>query len=258
MGTGGVRPHYIRARRPGYGAGVSTNITRAVPRPVGPPRGRRTTIALKILMAGTGIIFIGYVLAHMYGNLKAFGGQQTFDTYAHHLRTIGEPLLPYAGLLWVIRFVLILSLVGHVFAAFKLWSRAQHARSTRYAVRKAVHSTISSKWMRWGGVALLAFVIFHLLQFSFRVVTPGGDSASPFLRLVNGFNLWWVFAIYVVALVALAMHLRHGIWSASQTLGWTNSALSRRISNLVAIGIALVVSIGFLLPPLFILLGVIK
>lgn len=258
MGAGQGQPHYVRRRLRGYGAEVSTNNTRAVPRPVGPPRGRRTTIALKILMAGTGIVFIGYVLAHMYGNLKAFGGRETFDTYAEHLRTIGEPLLPYAGLLWVIRVVLILSLVGHVFAAFKLWNRAQHARSTKYAVRKAVSSTISSKWMRWGGVALLAFIIFHLLQFTFRAVTPGGDADSPYLRLVNGFNLWWVFAIYVVALFALAMHLRHGIWSASQTLGWTSSALSRRISNLVAIGIALIVSIGFLLPPLFVLLGVIK
>jgi len=236
---------------------VATTTT-AASRPAGPPRGRRTTIALKILMAGTGAIFVGYVLLHMYGNLMAFGGQDTYDNYSHHLRTLLEPMLPYSGFLWVLRLVLILSLIGHVFAAFKLWGRAHSARSTKYAVRKAVSSTLSSKSMRWGGVALLAFVIFHILQFTTRTLTPGGDSGSPFVRLSNGFSLWWVFLIYLIAMVALAMHLRHGIWSAAQTLGWTSSALSRRVANLVAIGVAAVVSIGFIVPPLFILLGVIQ
>ncbi len=237
--------------------GVATPTT-AASRPAGPPRGRRTTIALKILMAGTGAIFVGYVLLHMYGNLMAFGGRDTYDTYAHHLRTFGEPMLPYGGLLWVIRLVLLLSLVGHAYAAFTLWNRAQKARTTRYAVRKAVSSSLSSKWMRWGGVALLAFVIFHILQFTTRTVTPGGDDESPFVRLSNGFSLWWVFGIYLIAMVALAMHLHHGIWSAAQTLGWTSSALSRRIAKLTGLGVAAVVAGGFILPPLFILLGIIN
>jgi len=236
---------------------VATNM-KAVVRPAGPPRGTRTTVALKILMAGTGAIFVGYVLLHMYGNLMAFGGRETYDTYAHHLRTFGEPMLPGGGLLWVLRLVLILSLIGHVFAAVILWNRAHKARRTKYAVRKAVSSTLSSKWMRWGGVALLAFVIFHILQFTTRTITPGGDSDSPFVRLSNGFHLWWVFLIYLIAMFALAMHLRHGVWSAAQTLGWTSSASSRRAANLVGIGLAAVVSFGFIVPPLFILLGVIK
>ncbi len=209
-------------------------------------------------MAVTGAIFVGYVLLHMYGNLMAFGGADVYNTYAHHLRTFLMPMLPYQGFLWVLRLVLVLALVGHVFAAFTLWNRAQKARTTRYAVKKAVAATLSAKWMRWGGVALLAFVVFHLLEFTTRTITPGGDSDSPFTRLTNGFSLWWVFLIYLVAMFALAMHLHHGIWSAAQTLGWTSSALSRRVAKTLGLTIALVVSVGFIVPPFLILVGVIK
>lgn len=221
-------------------------------------KGRRTTIALKLLMAVTGAVFVAYVLLHMYGNLKAFGGREAYDTYAEHLRTLGEPLLPYSGALWVIRLVLILSLVGHAFAAFTLWNRANRARPQRYAVKKAVVSSLSSRWMRWGGTALLLFVVFHILQFTTRTITPGGDSDSPYVRLVNGFSLWWVFAIYALAMIALGMHLHHGIFSAAQTLGWTSSALSRRVARTAGVVVALVIAVGFILPPLFILIGVIK
>ena len=76
-------------------------------------------------MAVTGLILIGYLLAHMYGNLKVFAGPEAFNEYAHHLRTLGQPILPYSGALWVIRAVLIISLIGHMYAAFRLWSRAR-------------------------------------------------------------------------------------------------------------------------------------
>lgn len=236
---------------------VATSTT-AGSRRTGLSRLLNTTVLLKIVMAGTGLIFIGYVLAHMYGNLMAFGGRQTYDDYAHHLRTLLMPMLPYSGFLWVMRLVLIGALVGHVASAFLLWNRAQKARTHRYEVKKAVSSSLSSRWMRWGGVALLAFVIFHLLQFTTRTITPGGDSDSPFVRLSNGFHLWWVFAIYVVAMVALAMHLHHGIWSACQTLGWTSSAKARTTAKRAGLAVAVIVAVGFILPPLMILTGVIK
>ena len=91
-------------------------------------RASRSTISLKLLMAVTGILFILYVLLHMYGNLKAFSGHDAYNTYAEHLRTLGEPMLPYGGFLWVMRVVLIVALIGHVYAAVALWRRAAHAR----------------------------------------------------------------------------------------------------------------------------------
>ncbi|GAA1899109.1 succinate dehydrogenase cytochrome b subunit [Lapillicoccus jejuensis] len=221
---------------------------------------RRTTIAMKMVMATTGIVFVLFVLAHMYGNLKMFGGQAAYDEYAHHLRTLAEPIAPYSGVLWVLRVVLLGSLVAHVYSAFYLWSRAQSARSTRYQVKKAVASTLSAKFMRWGGVTLLLFIVFHILQFTTQTINVNGQYDSPYRRYVSAFQpgVWWVFVIYALAMVALAMHIRHGVWSASQTLGWTGSATARRRANLAGYVLATVVSLGFILPPIFVLVGAIK
>lgn len=213
---------------------------------------------MKLVMAVSGALFVLYVIAHMYGNLKAFGGQQAFDEYSEHLRSLGEPILPYSGFLWVLRIILILALIAHVYAAFYLWSRAQGARTTQYAMKKAAAATLSARFMRWGGVAILLFLVFHLLQFTTNTIRANGDYPSPYQRLVAGFQVWWVVLIYVLAMVALGMHLRHGIWSASQTLGWTSSARARRTANSLAILVGIVVVVGFLLPPLSILFGFVK
>jgi len=219
---------------------------------------------MKLLMAVTGVLFVLYVLAHMYGNLKVFAGQDAFDTYAHHLRTIGEPILPYKGFLWVFRVVLIFSLLGHAYSAFYLWSKASGARSNRYAVRAASVMAWKSRAMRWGGVALLAFLVWHLIEFTIVKVNVNPDVASkpladsPYQLVVASFQVWWLVVIYLVALVALGLHLRHGVWSAAQTLGWTNSPRSRRTAQLTGDLIAGVVAVGFALPPLFILFGAVK
>lgn len=211
-------------------------------------------------MAVTGLVFIAYLVLHMYGNLKVFAGQDAFDDYAHHLRTFGEPILPYAGLLWVIRVVLLVSLAVHAFAAFKLWARAAGARSHKYVMKKAVVSSLSSRTMRWGGIAILLFVIFHILQLTTRTITPGGDSDSPYQRMVNGFSgdTWWVAVIYLLAMVALAMHLRHGVFSAAQTLGYTSNPAAQRRFNIAGYVVATVVAGGFALVPLSILFGIVE
>lgn len=222
-----------------------------------------STLFLKTVMAVSGLIFVLYVLLHMYGNLKVFWGEAAFNTYAEHLRTIGEPMLPYAGLLWVIRVVLIIAVVAHVYSAAQLWKRANAAREQKYAVKKAVAASFSSKWMRWGGVALLLFVIWHLLHFTIAKINvgSGGQGAeitqNPYQLVVHSFGAWWMVIIYLLALAALGMHLHHGIWSASQTLGFTNTPQQRKIAKTVAALVALVVAVGFALPPLFILFGVI-
>lgn len=210
-------------------------------------------------MAVTGIIFVLYVLLHMYGNLKVFAGQDAFDTYAHHLRTLGEPMLPHKGVLWVLRVVLLLSVIGHAYAAFTLWSRAQKARPTKYVMKKAVAATLSSKFMRWGGVALLLFVIFHLLHLTTHTINVNGDPESPYERVVSSFQpeQWWVAVIYLLAMGALAMHLRHGVWSACQTLGYTNTARSRNRANFAGVFLAVVIAGGFALVPLSILFGIV-
>ena len=209
-------------------------------------------------MAVTGVVFLLFVLLHMYGNLKAFAGHDAYNDYAEHLRTLGEPMLPYAGFLWVLRVVLIVALVLHVWAALKLTLRARRARTVRYQVKKNLASTLSSRTMRWGGLALLVFVVWHLINFTIgKVNVTGGPTNDPYNLLVDSFSTWWLTVIYLLAMVALGMHLRHGVWSAAQTLGVTNNARARRNAKVGGVVAAVVIAGGFALVPIFILAGVI-
>ena len=227
-------------------------------------KARRTTVFMKALMAVSGLFFVFYVLMHMYGNLKILSGNQAFDEYALHLRTILQPILPFGGFLWIFRFMLIVALAAHAYSAFYLWSKANNARTTRYYAKEAARRTLKTKWMRWGGVALLAFLVFHLIQFTvvkvnFNGSVPDsriGDSAAALV--IAAFQLWWVVLIYLIALVALGLHLYHGTFSAAQTLGWTDTPRARATAKGTAHVIAAVVAIGFAIPPLAILFGIVK
>jgi succinate dehydrogenase / fumarate reductase cytochrome b subunit len=211
-------------------------------------------------MAVSGLILIGYLLAHMYGNLKVFAGPEAFNEYAHHLRTLGEPILPYSGVLWIIRVILIVSIVAHMYAAFTLWSRARKARGglRRYHSNRArlgVRRTYASFTLRWGGVVIVLFVIYHLLHLTWNVIHPGGAAATPYDRVVNGFQIWAVVLGYTIAVLAVGLHVRHGTWSALTTLGANTSSLARRRLNVIAYAVAGLLTIGFLLPPFAILFG---
>ena len=212
-------------------------------------------------MAGTGLVFVGYVLIHMYGNLKMLAGEEAFNTYAEHLRPFGEPLLPHEGLLWIIRVVLVVAVIGHIYAAFSLWSRAGTARRTKYAATKTAMRTA---WMRWGGVFLLLFIIWHLLHFTILKISVNPDAqgpnveSNPYQLVVASFQVPWMTLIYLLALGALALHLAHGVFSAQQTLGLTGSAAGYRRAKVIGHVTAAVVAVGFAIPPILILFGLIK
>jgi succinate dehydrogenase / fumarate reductase cytochrome b subunit len=212
-------------------------------------------------MAGTGLVFVGFVLLHMYGNLKVLQGQAAFNTYAEHLRTFGEPILPYGGLLWILRVVLILSLVGHLYAGLGLWARAGNARRTRYS---AARTAMRTKWMRWGGIALLLFLVWHLLEFTIVKISVNPDAQgadvvnNPYRLVVASFQVPWLTIIYLVAMGALGLHLAHGIFSSQQTLGWTSSPAAYRRARAIGYTLAAVIAVGFIIPPLAILFGLIK
>ncbi|GAW50491.1 MULTISPECIES: succinate dehydrogenase cytochrome b subunit [unclassified Nocardioides] len=221
-------------------------------------RASRSTITLKLLMAASGILFILFVLAHMYGNLKAFSGHDAYNDYAEHLRVMGEPMVPREGFLWILRAALIVALVVHVGSAVALWKRAHRARSTRYVVKKNKASSLSSRTMRWGGLTLLLFIIWHLVNFTIgKVNVSGGSTNDPYNLLVDTFDTWWMTLIYLAAMLALAMHLHHGVWSSAQTLGLTNNARARRNAKTLGWILAVVIAGGFSLVPIFVLAGVI-
>ena len=227
------------------------------------PRASRSTIALKLLMAISGLIFVLFVLLHMYGNLRAFWGETSYNTYAEGLRTFLTPDLPRTGFLWILRAVLVVSLVVHVYAAATLWRRAKAARPIKYQVKKHTGAIPASRLMRWGGVTLLLFIIWHLLEFTIVKINVGdggqGDAIThnPYRLLVASFDVWWLTLIYLVAMAMLGAHLHHGIWSSLQTLGLTNSARSRRSAKQFAFALAVIIAGGFSLVPIFIAVGVI-
>ena len=221
-------------------------------------RASRTTIALKLGMALSGVVFIGFVLGHMYGNLKAFAGHDAFNEYAHHLRELGEPMLPHEGFLWIMRVGLIVALAVHVYCAVVLWRRAARARTTKYVMKKHTGAIFASRLMRWGGVTILVFLVWHLLNFTIgKVNVQGGETDDAYNLLVDTFDVWWLTVIYLVAMLALGAHLHHGIWSAAQTLGWTGTAAKRARAKTVGFVIALIVTVGFSLVPLGVLAGII-
>jgi succinate dehydrogenase / fumarate reductase cytochrome b subunit len=214
-------------------------------------------------MAISGLIFVLFVLLHMYGNLRAFWGETSYNTYAEGLRTFLTPDLPRTGFLWILRAVLVVSLVVHVYAAATLWRRAKAARPIKYQVKKHTGAIPASRLMRWGGVTLLLFIIWHLLEFTIVKINVGdggqGDAIThnPYRLLVASFDVWWLTLIYLVAMAMLGAHLHHGIWSSLQTLGLTNSARSRRSAKQFAFALAVIIAGGFSLVPIFIAVGVI-
>jgi len=183
------------------------------------PKDEKPAIALKAVMAVSGLILFGFVLFHMIGNLKLYLGPAELNDYAHFLRTVGTPLLPETVLLWLARSVLILAVVLHIGSAWILTLRARRARPTAYAAPNRIHARYASRTMRWGGVIIALFVLYHLLHFTWGTLHPDFVPGDVYHNVVSGFRVWWVALIYIVAQLALGLHLDHGIWSLCQSLG---------------------------------------
>jgi succinate dehydrogenase / fumarate reductase cytochrome b subunit len=220
-----------------------------------PKAAKTSSVFKKIVMAVSGIILVLYLIAHMIGNLKAFSGRDEFNHYSEWLRTIGNPALPGATALWIIRIVLLVAVAAHIWAAVSLWRQAKRARPQGYVKKKQKAQSYASRTMRWGGVIIAAFVIWHLLDLTWGTVNSQGD-ASPYDRLVASFSNPVSTAFYAIAVILVGMHLRHGIWSATQTLGQSNRRREVTV-NYAATAIATVLTLGFLLTPFAVLFGLI-
>ncbi len=214
-----------------------------------------STVGKKIVMALSGIVLYGFVVVHMIGNLKLYQGAEKFDAYAHFLRTVGSPALGEGQALWIFRIVLLAALGVHIAAATQLTFLSWSARGTGYKVKKDLSFDYASRTMRWGGVVLLAFVVYHLLHLTLGTAHPDFRD-SAFHNVVSGFRQWPVSIAYVVAMIPLALHLYHGLWSATQTLAVTNPRVEpwRRP---VSAGVALVVAAGNVSFPLAVLAGIV-
>lgn len=211
-----------------------------------------TTIGKKLVVAVTGLGWIGFVFVHMIGNLKLFLGPEghgdnrpALNVYGEWLRELGTPALPRTMLLWFLRFGLITMFVGHVVIVAVLSWRNRAARPQRYAKTAHVQANPASLMMKWGGVTILAFLIFHLAHFTWGV-SPDIEfrRGEPYGNLTQAFyHRPWMGAIYLVAMVALAGHLYHGVYSTAQTLG-VNRARWERLVRRIATGTAAVIVAG--------------
>jgi len=208
-------------------------------------------------MAVTGLLLVGFLYAHMIGNLKIFFGAETFDHYAHWLRTIGTPLLPEAWYLWIQRAVLTVAVVGHIVAATILARRARQARPVKYAHRPKVQGSYAARTMRWGGVIIALFLVWHILDLTTGTVNPLPGDSSAYMKLVASFDRWYVSLFYILAVVALGFHIRHGLWSAIQTFG-ANSAMKQNALKTFALVVAVGITVGFAIVPLAVMTGLVR
>lgn len=245
-----------------YRGPVATVTTQQAGHKSGPNRTPKTgrwssSVFKKSVMAVTGIIFLLYVLAHMIGNLKALQGAEAFNSYSEFLRDLGEPIVPRLTVLTIIRVVLLVAVAAHIWAAFSLWRQAKRARPVGYVTKKRVQQSYASRTMRWGGVILILFIIWHILDLTLGAVNPAGRDSLPYGRLVESFSNPFVTAFYVLALVVLGFHIRHGVWSATQTLGHSNKRRERAV-NLFATAFAVVLIGGYLVVPFSVTFGLIS
>lgn len=219
----------------------------------------RSDIGKKAVMAVTGVMLFGFVLGHMFGNLKIYLGAESLNHYAEWLREMGSPLLPHGGLLWIARVVMLAAVGLHVLSAVLLWRKSRRARPQDYAERDTVEATYASRTVRWGGVIIGLFVFYHLAHFTF-----GPDWAHPdfivgdvYHNVVAGFQVWWVSAFYILANLALGLHLYHGLWSMFQSLGWYVPGNPHDWRRRFAQVFALVIAAGNISFPLAVLSGLV-
>lgn len=222
-----------------------------------------STVGKKLIVGVTGVILAGYVILHMLGNLKAFQGagsaseEAPIDKYAEFLRTVGAPVIPEDGVLWTVRVLLIAAFVIHIVGIYQLIERNRAARPAGHRSPRVLQRSISARTLAWSGVFLLAFVIFHVLQFTTLTIEPTDlERGAVYFNVYNAFSEWWLVLLYVAAVVSLGFHLRHGLWSVLQTHGFdkpNRNPTFRRGATITAVAVTL----GFAAVPLAVFFDVV-
>jgi succinate dehydrogenase / fumarate reductase, cytochrome b subunit len=219
---------------------------------VGSLRFWQTTVGKKAIMAVTGFILFGFVVVHLLGNLQIYVSAAKLDHYSAMLKSM-------PSLLWGARIALLVSVFLHIWASFQLWSLQRSARPIGYVKKANLHSTYASRTMKWSGPILLAFIIFHLLHFTFGTVHPGGpfDEHNVYNNVVTGFQVWPVSLFYIIAMVMLCYHLYHGLWSMFQSLGFSHPVYTPWL-QISAKVVAVLIAVGNISIPVAVLAGIIK
>lgn len=210
------------------------------------------SIGKKVIMALSGLVLAGFVLGHMSGNLLVFKGPAAINEYAEWLHA-------HSGILWVARSVLIVSVIAHIWSGVLLTIENRIARAGGPVIEATRRASLSSRTMPYSGVVILAFIVFHLLHYTFRTIALGGQDfgSNVYGMIVAGFSEPTVALFYIVSMILLCLHLSHGISSVFQTLGLRNERWRGRLDVLATV-YGWVIALGFISIPLAVLLGRLK
>jgi succinate dehydrogenase / fumarate reductase cytochrome b subunit len=208
-----------------------------------------STIGKKAVMAVTGVVLAGFVVGHLLGNLQIFLGPDRFNGYAHALKSLPE-------LLWAVRITLIVSVFAHIWSSIQLAVVKSEARPVSYVRSKSIVSSYASRTMYMSGPIIAAFVIYHLMQFTFGVGGTPYMESDPYGNVINGFRVPAVSLFYILAMLLLCLHLRHGLSSIVQTLGLTQPRYTPQLKALAVI-IATLIFFGFVSIPVAVMAGLI-
>ena len=211
----------------------------------------QSVIGKKVVMALTGFILSGFVLGHMLGNLQVFLGPAQLNRYAAFLQGLGEAL-------WLVRFVLLISAVLHVTAAYQLWRLKLSARPEPYVKKALIATSYAARTMVWSGPIILCFLVYHILHFTTGQAFPGQfDKHDVYRNVVVGFSDPAASIFYIVANILLAIHLYHGVWSMFQSLGVNHPKYTPVLKTLAKI-YGWAIGIGNVSIPLAVLTGIVR
>ncbi|MDR2895692.1 MAG: succinate dehydrogenase cytochrome b subunit [Propionibacteriaceae bacterium] len=221
----------------------------------------RSSVVKKVVMAVTGLVLIAFLLMHMYGNLKIFIGPEAYNDYAEFLKQdLLAPILPHGWFIWIFRAVLFICLVLHIYCAITLWSVSVEARGkSKYVRKNRKEQTLASRFMRWGGIALFLLIVFHILMFTSNTFQLGWTGKQePYTMFMGAFAQPWMVVIYAVFVGIVCVHIRHGFWSAFATLGANVGKYAQIVLNVIAYFVAVLVFVGFMLPPVAVCFGLVS
>jgi succinate dehydrogenase / fumarate reductase cytochrome b subunit len=207
----------------------------------------QSSVGKKAVMAVTGLILVAYLITHVLANLLVFSGPERINRYAQLLHSSGAAL-------WGARLILLAALILHIIAATQLAIRSRAARPEPYAGgRDPQVSTVAARTIRWGGALILLFLIYHILHFTTGTAHPDFVELNPHHNVSTGFRNPLVAAVYLLAMLAVGLHLYHGVWSSGRSLGLSQPSprpLHRRVALVLAVfvwlGFTAIVIAGFL------------
>jgi succinate dehydrogenase / fumarate reductase cytochrome b subunit len=214
----------------------------------------RTSVGKKFYMALSGVFIISFLVIHMAGNLKAFLGPDDFNHYANFYREVGPPFLPATWPLWIFRMILLVAVGLHMLSAWQVYLQSKNARGSTYKKEESLSFAYASRTMRWGGVIIGVFVVYHLMHFTVGNAHPEFIHGNAYRNMVIGFSNPLVVGFYAVATVMVAFHVYHGLWSAFQTMG-ANHPKYNGYRRPLALVLAILLFLGFMSTPLGVMTG---